>query len=159
MRPVFLAAAFGFATTAAFAQQGDWPTYTSKQFGLKIAYPGHLVDYAASRPAQGEFALRGGGFLILTADDLQGEKLRPFLERSLLSGIDVTYVRQKGNWMAYSGYAGHEIVYGRSHLSCGGRIAHSFLIRYPQTERATYDRVVERLSHSLQLAPMRQAAC
>lgn len=153
MTRIFLGAALAaLITGSAFAEEA-WPIYTSKQFGIAIAYPGHLVDYPASRPARGEFALKNGGQLILTKDDLQGQKLPDFLNGALLQGVDVTYTRQKGNWMAYSGYVGDQIVYGRSHLSCGGQIAHTFLIRYPESERAVYDRVVERLSHSLKVAP------
>jgi hypothetical protein len=149
--------AFGLLCFAALcgplAAQEKWPVFTSKQFGFSIAYPDHLVDYPASRPAKGEFALKGGGLLILTMDELEGRALRPFLREMILKDVDVTYQRQKGNWMAYSGYAAGEIVYGRTHVSCGGRYAHTFLIRYPETERATYDRVVERLSHSLKVSP------
>lgn len=148
---------FGILMLAVFgtplAARENWPVFTSKQFGLQIAYPEHLIDYPASRPAKGEFALKGGGRLVLTMDDLGGRRLRPFLNETLLKDIDVTYQRQKDSWMAYSGYAGSEIVYGRSHVSCGGRTAHTFLIRYPQAQRATYDRVVERLSHSLKISP------
>jgi hypothetical protein len=149
--------AIGFFILVGLSQplsaQESWPVFTSKQFGLSIAYPDHLVDYPASRPAKGEFALKGGGRLILTMNDLGGQELRPFLQETLLKDIDVTYQRQKGNWMAYSGYAGQDIVYGRTHLSCGGRYAHTFLIRYPEAERGIYDRVVERLSHSLKISP------
>jgi hypothetical protein len=153
MRYAILGAAFLAMSAGAASAQEKWPVFTSKQFGLSIAYPGHLVDYPASRPAKGEFALKGGGRLILTMDDLNGRGLRPFLNETLLKDIDVTYQRQKGSWMAYSGYAGGEIVYGRSHLSCGGRYAHTFLIRYPEAARGTYDGVVERLSHSLRVSP------
>jgi hypothetical protein len=149
--------AFGFlclaGLTGPLAAEGNWPVFTSKQFGLSIAYPEYLVDYPASRPAKGEFALKGGGRLILTMDDLGGRPLRSFLQEMVLKDVDVTYQRRKGNWMAYSGYAGGQIVYGRTHVSCGGRYAHTFLIRYPEAERATYDRVVERLSHSLKISP------
>lgn len=139
--------------TTPLAAQERWPVFTSKQFGLSIAYPDHLVDYPASRPAKGQFALIGGGQLILTMDEIDGRPLRPFLKEMVLKDFDVTYQRQKGSWMAYSGYAGGEIVYGRTHVSCGGRYAHTFLIRYPRAERATYDRVVERLSHSVKVSP------
>ena len=152
MRQIVLGAAV-FLGLCGAASAEPWPVYTSKQFGLKIAYPGHLVDYSQSRPARGEFALKGGGLLIFTKDALGGQKLKTFLHGTLLRDVDVTYSQQKGNWMAYSGYVGSQIVYGRSHLSCGGQVAHSFIIRYPKAERATYDRVVERLSHSLQVAP------
>jgi hypothetical protein len=159
MRKSFVAAAFALAATGAFAQQGDWPTYTSKQFGLEIAYPDAFVG-DMSRAAEGHFDLEGGGVLILSLDELNGEDLKPFLRRNLLRDIDVTYERRKNNWMAYSGYAGDQIVYGRTHLSCGGRYAHSFLIRYPVAERATYDRVVEKLSHSLRVSPeFRKTRC
>jgi len=136
----------------ALAQHGDWPTYTSKQFGLQIAYPDSYVG-DMSRAAEGYFALKNDGVLVLSLDELNGADLKTFLAGSLLKEIDVTYERRKKNWMAYSGYAGDYIVYGRTHLSCGGRYAHSFLIRYPTANRATYDRVVEKLSHSLRVAP------
>lgn len=153
MRQVALGVLLLVGLASPLAAQEKWPVFTSKQFGLSIAYPDHLVDYPASRPAKGEFALKGGGRLILTMDDLGGRGLRPFLQEAILKDVDVTYQRQKGNWMAYSGYAAGEIVYGRTHASCGGRYAHTFLIRYPEARRMTYDRVVERLSHSLKIAP------
>ena len=152
MRATCLAAVLVLASGAAFAQQGDWPTFTSKQFGLQIAYPDAYVG-DMSRAAEGHFALKNDGVLLLSLDELDGADLKSFLRRSLLKDIDVTYERRKKNWMAYSGYAGDYIVYGRTHLSCGGRYAHSFLIRYPRGERANYDRVVEKLSHSLRVAP------
>jgi len=157
-RTFFLGAAFVLATFGGASAQ-EWQTYTSKQFGLQIAYPGDLVDYSRSRPARGEFALRNGGRLVLTRNDLGGQRLADFLKGTLLKDVDVTYSRQKNNWMAYSGYVGDQIVYGRSHLSCGGRTAHSFLIRYPVRERAVYDRIAERLSHSLRVEPAAPGAC
>ena len=153
MRKIIFAAAVALAPIGAAAQQGDWPTFTSKQFGLQIAYPDAFVDMEASRAAEGHFALKDGGVLLLSLDELRGEGLEAFLRQSLLKDIDVTYRRRKANWMAYSGYAGDQIVYGRTHVSCNGRYAHSFLIRYPVRERATYDRVVEKLSHSLRVSP------
>lgn len=153
MRQLALGVIMFAALTGPLSAQEKWPVFTSKQFGLSIAYPDHLVDYPASRPAKGEFALKGGGRLVLTMDDLHGRQLQPFLREMILKDVEITYQRRKGNWMAYSGYAGGEIVYGRTHVSCGGRYAHTFLIRYPEAERSTYDRVVERLSHSLKVSP------
>lgn len=158
MRARYLAAVFVVASGAAIAQQGDWPTFTSKQFGLQIAYPDAYVG-DMSRAAEGHFALKNDGVLLLSLDELGGADLKTFLGRSLLKDIDVTYERRKKDWMAYSGYAGDYIVYGRTHLSCGNRYAHSFLIRYPKSERATYDRVVEKLSHSLRVAPEFRSRC
>ena len=159
MRTWFFAAALAIAAFPALAQQGDWPTYTSKQFGIEIAYPDAFVG-DMSRAAEGHFTLKNGGFLVLSLDELDGRDLREFLNGHLLRDIDVTYERRKKNWMAYSGYSGDQIVYGRTHLSCGGRYAHSFLIRYPVAERAAYDRVVEKLSHSLRVSPeFRQTRC
>lgn len=152
MRTIALAIGLLLAAGAALAQQGDWPTFTSKRFGIQIAYPDAFVG-DLSRAAEGHFVLKNGGLLLLSLDELRGADLKRFLRGSLLKEIDVTYERRKNNWMAYSGYAGDQIVYGRTHLSCGGRYAHTFLIRYPVSERATYDRVVEKLSHSLRVSP------
>ena len=158
MRTAFLTTAFLAISSAALAQ-GDWPTYTSKQFGIEIAYPDAFVG-DMSRAAEGHFQLKNGGFLVLSLDELNGQDLKSFLRDNLLRDMDVTYERRKNNWMAYSGYVGDQIVYGRTHLSCGGRYAHSFLIRYPASERATYDRVVEKLSHSIRVAPeFRETRC
>ena len=157
-RTVFLGAAFALAMLGGASAQ-EWQTYRSKQFGIQIAYPGDLVDYSQSRPARGEFALRNGGRLVLTKSDLGGQRLSDFLNGTLLKDVDVTYTRQKDGWMAYSGYVGDHIVYGRSQLSCGGRTAHSFLIRYPVRERAVYDPIVERLSHSLRVERAALRAC
>ncbi len=158
MRALLLATAVTLGFASPLAAQQKWPVFTSKQYGLSISYPDHLVDYPNSRPAKGQFALKGGGRLVLTMDQLQGQGLRPFLRDVFLRDVDLTYLRQKGNWMAYSGYAAGEIVYGRSHASCGGRYAHTFLIRYPESQRATYDRVVKRLSHSMKISPKFTAA-
>jgi hypothetical protein len=145
-----LAASFA---VPAFAAPQDWTRFTSRQYGLTIDYPAGLVDDARSNPGKGQYILKRNAAMILSVDELQGATLRSFLDRSLLQGVDVTYRQSKGNWMAYSGYVGSDIVYGRTHVSCGGRFAHSFLIRYPRTERATYDKAVVRLSHSVRVDP------
>lgn len=156
MKRIAAFAALGVLLAAPVAAQ-DWTSYTSRQFGLKIAYPEHLVDAAASRPQDGEYALANDGQLVLSLDEIDGAGLRGFLDRNLLRGVDVTYTRRKGDWMAYSGYVDDYIVYGRTQLSCGGRYAHTFLIRYPRTQRATYDPAVRRLSHSLRVDPAFEA--
>jgi hypothetical protein len=140
-------------SSAAQAAPTDWTRFTSRQYGLTIDYPVGLVDEARSNPAQGQYLLRRDAAMILSLDELKGADVRRFLDRNLLQGVKVTYSQRKNNWMAYSGYVGSDIVYGRTHISCGGRYAHSFMIRYPRTERATYDRAVERLSHSLRVDP------
>jgi hypothetical protein len=153
-RIIPLACAIGvWLPGAALAQPASWTTFTSQQYGLRIAYPTHLVDEGRSRPQDGAYVLKGGARMILSLNELNGADLRRFLNRNLLQDVDVTYTRRKDNWMAYSGYVGSDIVYGRTHISCGGRYAHSFLIRYPRTERATFDRAVERLSHTIRVDP------
>jgi hypothetical protein len=137
----------------ALAASSDWTRFTSRQYGLTIDYPVGLVDDARSNPEKGQYILKRNAAMILSVDELHGASLRSFLDRSLLQGVDVTYRQSKGNWMAYSGYVGSDIVYGRTHVSCGGRFAHSFLIRYPRSERATYDKAVVRLSHSVRVDP------
>ncbi|MGQ4274756.1 hypothetical protein [Terrihabitans sp. B22-R8] len=156
MRMRYAAAALTLMASLApaHAAPGDWTNFTSRQYGVRIAYPTHLVDEAKSRPEQGEYTLKDNAQLILSLDELKGQDLRRFLTANLLNGVKVTYAQRKDDWMAYSGYVGDDIVYGRTHVSCEGRFAHTFLIRYPRSERATYDRAVVRLSRTMAVDPV-----
>jgi hypothetical protein len=104
------------------------------------------------QPADNQYPLVDGGLLALNIRPLEGRTIEAFIKQNLPEGASLTYQRRKANWLAYSGYYGDDIFYGRTHLSCGDTNAHSFIIRYPRSKRALYDRVVERMSHSFQVS-------
>jgi len=145
------------APPAEAQSQSDWRRFTSPDLGLSISMPYHLIDGELDEDSLDTIPLRGRAALYLNMSPLGDERLETFVKRAVLNGIDVTYQRKKGNWIAYSGFAGDEIVYGRTVLSCGGRYAHSFVIAYPAALRPTYDPVVTRLSHSLRPDPSFEA--
>jgi hypothetical protein len=144
---------FGCAAASA-AQALEWRHVVSPAHGTEIAIPIDLVDQRRSDMVGGRLALKDGAILAMNLTELHGRSLDGFIMPNLPANFRITYRRRKGNWLAFSGYYRDSIIYGRTQASCGGRYAHSFMIRYPRADRGLYDRVVERMSLSFRVQPV-----
>jgi serine/threonine-protein kinase len=131
----------------------EWRRVQSPAQGISVSMPTDLIEADQPYSAQGQYSLARGAMLALNMRPLGGRSLDEFIRQNLPPEAEITYRRRKADWLAYSGYFGNGIFYGRTHLSCGGAYAHSFLIRYPQSERTLYDPVVERMSLSFRVQP------
>ena len=137
------------AMAPAWAQDAGWTRLVSRPHGVSVSFPSDLI--VRESPRQGRYELEGDASVELNVSPLKGEELDVFIRRHVLRNIEVTYRRKMDDWMAYSGYLGSDIVYGRTILSCDGRFAHSFVLTYPAAARATYDRVSERMSLTMRV--------
>jgi hypothetical protein len=137
-------------SVSASAQEAGWRRLVS--LGISVAFPAHLVE-DDREGRDGRFLLADGAQVEFNVSDLRTTPLDAFVHQHVLRRIDVSYRRKAANWMAYSGYRGHEVVYGRTVLSCEGRYAHSFVLTYPRAARATYDAVAERMSLTMRVDP------
>jgi hypothetical protein len=135
-------------SVSALAQEAGWRQLVS--LGISVAFPAHLVEDDSER-RNGRFVLADGAHVEFNVSDLRTTPLDAFVHQHVLRRIDVTYRRKAANWMAYSGYRGHEVVYGRTVLSCDGQYAHSFVLTYPRAARATYDAIAERMSLTMRV--------
>lgn len=152
MRPIArmtLAALLGWAGSIAPAFSQDF-TYRNERFGTSATFPADIFSTALEAPAEGDglgwVSPDGANIFVYGRENAGGET-----PRSVIAGRagvdDVTYNRSGNRWAVVSGYRDGEIFYERYIFR--GDLIHSVSIRYPQTERATYDRLVGPITMSL----------
>jgi hypothetical protein len=68
---------------------------------------------------------------------------------AFVEGEQITYLRGERGWIAVSGIKGGHIFYRRAALACRGQSWHHVAFEYPLEAKPEMDRVVTRLSRSL----------
>ena len=141
-------------------------TYRDPRSGFGLSYPSCFVADPAPPPAHGdgraaaEFWSRDGRatFVVSVAGnperrppaDLLAAARRSVLERG---GGAVTYVRVAPDWFVVSGVIGDRIVYQRTALADGGRVAGTLYINFPRDMRERLDAAVTLMSRSFRAGP------
>jgi hypothetical protein len=141
------------------ALAGDWERYANPRFGTSAEIPG---DGFAPDPApengdgQGWTSTDGKGqILVFGAFVLVDETFGGYRDFELSTaredGLDVTYSAGGKNWYAFSGTKGGDIIYEKAVLSnaCSTPIANHIYLKYPASQRARYDPIVQRMAKSL----------
>ena len=153
-----LALAFGSAALA-----DAWTTYVNPRFGTRADVPAE--GFVADPPPQngggqswsstdGRGRISVYGTFTVVADSFKG--YRAFtLDAARDDGVAITYSAAKGDWFAYSGTVGSEIVYEKAVLSraCDPVVANHIYLRYPADQRARYNAIVKRMATSLRGGP------
>ena len=142
-------------SSAAVAQQ-KWATYTNPRFGTTVDYP---VDLFTVRDPPAD---NGDGQTFRTADgraelsiygtnNLEAETPEVYVTRHV-NLDDVTFKRVTSDYYVVSGSRGATIYYERCNFP-NDAILNCFYISYPAQEKAAWDAIVTRISHSLRPGP------
>lgn len=162
----FVLAAALLLAPVAIAQdnsRNDWQTYRNARFGTTAEVPAQGFR-ADPPPANGDgrsWSAQDGkgrisvyGSYLTVADTAAGYR-RFMLQSARNSGLDVTYNSGGGNWFAYSGFSGGDIVYVKVVVSrhCDAAVANHIYLKYPASEKQHYAAIVSRMAASLRGSP------
>jgi hypothetical protein len=124
----------------------DWATYRDQRFDFALRYPAGIfaLDAARSTDLVHTFVSSDGRAVlrIVAAQNTAGISLGRFrsaLIRNRYAGASFDRTTQRRHWFALSGTLGQEVFLERVTFSCDGRSMHGWQIRYPSSQRATYD--------------------
>ena len=146
------------------AEAAEWSTYTHDEYGFSVDYPLNTFDTR-------KVAESGNGITLESNDQTvefraygfeNGDELSLKTVQDIIledsDGRDVTYKRIKDKWIVLSGFEQEGdrrmIFYQRLQASDDLSKFSAFEMIYPESERATYDPMLKRMSLSL-TAPTR----
>jgi curved DNA-binding protein CbpA len=125
-----------------------WRTYHNARFEFALRYPAGLFtfDAAKSDAHVSTFVSRDGyAILRIVAAENTG-RITPASYRNVLikdryAGAEFQPAPRRERWFALSGKQGDEVFLERVTFSCDGKSMHGWQLRYPSSQRATYDEV------------------
>lgn len=138
-----IAAASLAALLAVAPASADETAYRNERFGTSASFPSSAFPDPLEEPAEGDgfgwSAPDGANIFIYGRQNGGGET--PHSVVAARAAVDeVTYSRSGRSWAVVSGYRDGLIFYERYIFR--GELIHSVSIRYPQTQRRTYDPLV-----------------
>lgn len=144
----------------------DWTTVKNDRHGFAIAYPTNVFEQK-TQPTTDEgrvFVSKDGKAKLLVgafanADNHSLAEYRDFLMTDQFAGAAIDYAPVRRKWFVLSGVRNGEIFYQRVSFTCGGRLINSWAMLYPESERKTYDRVVEAVARTYMPGAGRTGAC
>jgi hypothetical protein len=123
-----------------------WGTYRDVRFDFALRYP---VAIFAFEPTRSDahvhtFVSRDGHAVlrVVAARNTAGITLgsyRSMLMKDRYAGASFKPAPRRRHWFVLSGTLGEEVFLERVTFSCDGRSMHGWQIRYPSSQRATYD--------------------
>lgn len=128
-----------------------YDTYRNERLGYTLEYPSNLLqpeEVIGDGHGQTFSSPEGSAtLLVYGTDEGGGDRLREEYEAELArTDLRVTYQVIRPTWFVVSGYQGPYIFYQRTHRSGDG--LRTFRLRHRASEKAYFDPIVERLSHS-----------
>lgn len=156
----------GFAAPCAAQRFTDWATVKSERHGFAIAYPSNVFEQKnPPKSDEGRVLISkdGKAKLLVGAfsnDDNQSlSEYRAYLLSDEFAGAAIDYAPMRRKWFVLSGVRNGEIFYQRVSFTCGGRLINSWAMLYPESDRKTYDRVVEAVARTYMPGAGRTGAC
>jgi curved DNA-binding protein CbpA len=127
-----------------------WRTYRNARFGFALRYPAGLFTFDAPKSDAhvSTFVSRDGyATLRIVAAENTG-RITPVSYRSVLmkdryAGAAFQPAPRRERWFALSGTLGDEVFLERVTFSCDGKSMHGWQLRYPSSQRSTYDEVAK----------------
>ncbi|HXE88881.1 MAG TPA: J domain-containing protein [Hyphomicrobiaceae bacterium] len=123
-----------------------WRTYRDARFDFALRYPAGLLAFDAARSDAhvSTFVSRDGQAVlrIVAAENTAGITpggYRSVLMKDRYAGAKFKPAARREHWFALSGTLGDEVFLERVTFSCDGRSMHGWQMRYPASQRATYD--------------------
>jgi curved DNA-binding protein CbpA len=128
------------------AAEAGWTTFRDPRFAFTLLYPAAIFAFD---PAQSDAHMhtfvsrdRRATFRIVAAENAQGVSLARFrstLMKKRYAGASFEQTPQRRHWFALAGTLGEEAFLERVTFSCDGKTLHGWQMRYPLSQRTTYD--------------------
>jgi hypothetical protein len=154
-----LAGTFGLNAGASAQDEGGLATYTNDRHGFALSYP--AARFIAFPPATADgrqFVSKDGEarLLVGTLANFDGKSLkgyRAFLLNESYPGARIDYAPVRSTWFVVSGVKsdGTTAFYQRVNFVCGGRRINSWLVIFPDAEKAVYSPVIEQVHRDYRL--------
>ncbi len=132
------------------AGAGLWSTFRDPRFDFTLRYPAGIFvfDPALSEANVHTFVSRDrrATFRIMAAENTDGvslDRFRRTLIKRRYAGATFEQTRRRRHWFALAGRQGDEAFLERVTFSCDGKSMHGWQMRYPASQRATYEEVAE----------------
>ena len=150
---IAIGAAITLCVIAVPALAEDWVELKDDLYGCSIIYPGNVFRGDVAVPGR---PLKFSGpndetyFQVMGSANAEGLSPRAIKERYFGDAVpgDVTYESAKGGFLVVSGYRGESIFYTRLQISDDGTKLCILEITYPRKDKAAFDEIVTRMSHS-----------
>jgi hypothetical protein len=159
LRSALVAIAIGIPTGVPVADaiaQGaqEIATYRNQRFGFSLSYP--TAQFRPQEPLSEEgrvWVSHDGNSRLLAgalpnSDNLSLRDYRDFVLKESYAGAAIDYAPIRDNWFVLSGVRDGVTFYQRVTFACGGRLIKSWAMLYPETEKRTYDRILEQVARS-----------
>ncbi|WP_244491679.1 hypothetical protein [Aurantimonas manganoxydans] len=144
------ALALAAALTSVAPANADDVTYRNERFGTTASFPAEAFPNQLPAPTNGDglgwSSPEGAEIFIYARPRAPGETPQAVVGQRADTD-EVTYDRSGKRWAVVSGYRDGRIFYERYIFR--GDLVHSVSIRYPESERATYDKLVGPITMTL----------
>lgn len=150
-RALAILLAVGFCTIASAQQK--WATYVNERFGAAADYPSDLFSQTDPPPDNGDgqtFRTTDGEaeLSIYGSNNIDNDTPESYLTK-YANREDVDFKRVTARFYAISGRRGDKIFYERCNFPPRAGSLGCFHIEYPAAQKAVWDKVIARISHSL----------
>ena len=144
------ALALAAALTAVAPANADDVTYRNERFGTTASFPAEAFPNQLPAPTNGDglgWSSPEGAEIFIYARPREPGETPQAVVGQRADTDEVTYDRSGNRWAVVSGYRDGQIFYERYIFR--GDLVHSVSIRYPESERATYDKLVGPITMTL----------
>ncbi|WP_024351328.1 hypothetical protein [Aurantimonas coralicida] len=144
------ALALAAALTCAAPANADDVTYRNERFGTTANFPAEAFPNQLPAPTNGDglgWSSPAGAEIFIYARPREPGETPQAVVGQRADTDEVTYDRSGKRWAVVSGYRDGRIFYERYIFR--GDLVHSVSIRYPESERATYDKLVGPITMTL----------
>jgi hypothetical protein len=148
--PVTVPAVSGGGADPKSADEAGWTAFRDPRFAFTISYPAAVFAFD---PGQSDAHMhtfvsrdRRAVFRIVASDNTAGVTLPRFrstLIKKRYAGAEFQQTPQRRHWFALVGTLGEEAFLERVTFSCDGKALHGWQMRYPVSQRATYDKLAK----------------
>lgn len=128
----------------------NWTTYRDTRFDFALRYPAGIFRFDPTQSGANvhTFVSRDGrAVLRIVAAEIAARTTLVRFGRALIkkryrgAAAKLRKILRRRRWFALWGTHGEEILRERVTFACDGRSMHGWLMRYPESQRATYDRL------------------
>jgi curved DNA-binding protein CbpA len=134
------------------ADEAGWTIFRDPRFAVTLLYPAGVFafDPAQSDPHTHTFVSRDhrATFRIVAAENAAGVTLARFrstLLKKRYAGASFEQTPRHRYWFALAGTLGGEAFLERITFSCDGKTLHGWQMRYPLSQRTTYDALAKQV--------------
>jgi curved DNA-binding protein CbpA len=134
------------------ADQAGWTTFRDPRFAFTLEYPAGIFtfDVAQSDAHTHTFVSRDrrATFRIVAAENATGVSLARFrrtLMKKRYAGASFERTQRRRHWFVLAGTLRGEAFLERVTFSCDGKTLHGWQMRYPVSQRATYDELAKQV--------------